>query len=90
MGKSLGNAVYLVDNEEIVSKKIMAAVTDPNRIKKDDKGNPDICMVYYYHNLVNKDNVNHDLMDYKVQDINRKHEPKYNKSTKDKSDDYEL
>lgn len=36
----------------------MAAVTDPNRIKKDDKGNPDICMVYYYHNLVNKDNVN--------------------------------
>ena len=39
---------------------------------------------------VNKDNVNHDLMDYKVQDINRKHEPRYNKSTKDKSDDYEL
>lgn len=39
---------------------------------------------------VNKDNVNHDLMDYKVQEINRKHEPKYNKSTKDKSDDYEL
>lgn len=39
---------------------------------------------------INKDNVNHDLMDYKVRDINRKHEPRYNKSTKDKSDDYEL
>ena len=39
---------------------------------------------------VNKDNVNHDLMDYKVQDINQKHEHRYNKSTKDKSDDYEL
>lgn len=39
---------------------------------------------------VNKDNINHDLMDYKVQDINRKYEPRYNKSTKDKSDDYEL
>ena len=39
---------------------------------------------------VNKDNVNHDLMDYKVQDINRKYEPRYSKSTKDKSDDYEL
>ena len=39
---------------------------------------------------VNKYNVNHDLMDYKVRDINRKHEPRYNKSTKDKSDDYEL
>ena len=39
---------------------------------------------------VHKDNINHDLMDYKVRDINRKHEPRYNKSTKDKSDDYEL
>lgn len=39
---------------------------------------------------VNKDNINHDLMDYKVRDINRKHEPRYNKSTKNKSDDYEL
>ena len=29
----------------------MSAVTDPNRIKKDDKGNPDICMVSYYHKL---------------------------------------
>ena len=29
----------------------MSAVTDPNRIKKDDKGNPDVCMVYYYHKL---------------------------------------
>ena len=29
----------------------MSAVTDPNRIKKDDLGNPDICMVAYYHKL---------------------------------------
>ena len=29
----------------------MSAVTDPNRIKKDDLGNPDVCMVSYYHNL---------------------------------------
>ena len=29
----------------------MSAVTDPNRIRKDDKGNPNICMVAYYHNL---------------------------------------
>ena len=51
MGKSLGNAIYLSDSEEEVNKKVMSAVTDPNRIKKDDLGNPDICMVYYYHNL---------------------------------------
>ena len=51
MGKSLGNAIYLSDNEEEINKKVMSAVTDPNRIKKDDKGNPDVCMVYYYHKL---------------------------------------
>ena len=51
MGKSLGNAIYLSDSVEEVNKKVMSAVTDPNRIKKDDLGNPDICMVSYYHKL---------------------------------------
>ena len=51
MGKSLGNAIYLSDSEEEITKKVMGAVTDPNRIRKDDLGNPDICMVAYYHNL---------------------------------------
>ena len=52
MGKSLGNAIYLVDDEETISKKIMGAVTDTNKIKKDDPADPDKCMVYYYHKLV--------------------------------------
>lgn len=51
MGKSLGNAIYLSDSDEEITKKVMSAVTDPNRIRKDDLGNPDICMVSYYHNL---------------------------------------
>lgn len=58
MGKSLGNAIFLVDDIDTISKKIMGAVTDPNKIKKDDPANPDVCMVYYYHNLVNKENGN--------------------------------
>ena len=59
MGKSLGNAIYLVDDNETIKKKIMGAVTDPNKIKKDDPANPDICMVYYYHKLINnKENLN--------------------------------
>ena len=58
MGKSLGNAVFLVDDDETIKKKIMGALTDTNKIKKDDPANPDVCMVYYYHKLVNnKDNV---------------------------------
>ena len=51
MGKSLGNAIYLSDSEEEITRKVMGAVTDPGRIKKDDLGNPDICMVAYYHDL---------------------------------------
>lgn len=57
MGKSLGNAIYLIDDYETIKSKVMGAVTDPNKIKKDDPANPDVCMVYYYQKLVNKNNV---------------------------------
>ena len=57
MGKSLGNAIFLVDDEDTITKKVMDAVTDKNKIHKDDPANPDVCMVYYYHNLVSKDNL---------------------------------
>lgn len=59
MGKSLGNAIYLSDPDEEIEKKVKGAVTDPGRIKKDDKGNPDVCMVAYYHKLfTNPEDVN--------------------------------
>ena len=56
MGKSLGNAIYLADSDEEIYKKVMSAVTDPARIKKDDKGHPDVCMVAYYQKLFNENN----------------------------------
>lgn len=56
MGKSLGNAIFLVDDDDTIKKKVMAAVTDPKKIKKDDPANPDICMVYYYHKIVTEKN----------------------------------
>ena len=56
MGKSLVNAIYLSDSEDEILKKVMAAVTDKTKIKKDDKANPEICMVGYYHNLFNLEN----------------------------------
>lgn len=59
MGKSLGNAIYLIDNPITIKEKIMKALTDSNKIKKDDPANPNKCMVFYYHELVNsKDNIN--------------------------------
>lgn len=57
MGKSLGNAIFLKDSEEEIKKKVMNAVTDTNKIKKDDPANPNVCMVYYYHQLIHNNNL---------------------------------
>ena len=57
MSKSLGNCIYISDDEETITKKVMTATTDPNKIKKDDPANPDVCMVYYYHKLIKNDNI---------------------------------
>lgn len=56
MGKSLGNAIYISDSEEEITKKVMGAVTDTTKIRKDDPANPDKCMVGYYHKMFSGDN----------------------------------
>ncbi len=48
MSKSLNNAIFLADDQKTVEDKMMKAITDPEKIKKDDKGNPEICNVYKY------------------------------------------
>jgi tryptophanyl-tRNA synthetase len=55
MSKSLDNAIYLKDTEEITGAKVMKAVTDPQKIRKGDKGNPEVCVVYSYHEIFSKD-----------------------------------
>ncbi len=53
MGKSLGNAIYLSDNKEMIDKKVRMAKTDTNRIHLNDKGNPQVCTVATYHKAFN-------------------------------------
>ncbi len=55
MGKSLGNAIYLSDDEEAITLKVMSAVTDETKIKKFDKADPEKCMVGYYHDIFSKE-----------------------------------
>ena len=57
MGKSLNNAIYLADSPEIIENKIRKALTDPDKIKLDDKGNPDVCTVFYYHQMFSGGNL---------------------------------
>ena len=53
MSKSLGNAIYLSDDENTVADKVKSALTDKNRITVKDKGNPEVCMVSQYHKAFN-------------------------------------
>ena len=47
MGKSFNNDIKISDDEETTTKKIMTAITDTNRVRKDDLGNPDNCLVAF-------------------------------------------
>jgi len=49
MSKSYGNSIYLSDSRDEVINKLKTGKTDPNRIKKTDLGNPDICIIFSYH-----------------------------------------
>ncbi|MBE0551706.1 MAG: tryptophan--tRNA ligase, partial [Ignavibacterium sp.] len=58
MSKSLNNTILLSDNFEIVKSKLKKAVTDPNKVRKGDPGNPDICLVFSYHKKFNPEEIN--------------------------------
>jgi tryptophanyl-tRNA synthetase len=49
MSKSYNNAILLGEPEDTAKKKIMGAVTDPQRMRRNDPGNPDVCGIYYLH-----------------------------------------
>ena len=49
MSKSYGNALQLDEAEETARKRIMSAVTDPQRVRRQDPGNPDVCPIFYLH-----------------------------------------
>ena len=51
MSKSYNNAIYLADSPEDVQKKVLAMITDPQRARKNDPGDPLICNVYEFHKL---------------------------------------
>ncbi|MBI4547677.1 MAG: tryptophan--tRNA ligase [Ignavibacteriae bacterium] len=54
MSKSAGNTILLSDSPEVIKKKMSMAVTDPQKIRKNDPGRPEICLVFYaYHQKFN-------------------------------------
>jgi len=57
MSKSLGNVILMDESSESIKEKVMRAFTDPLKIRKEDKGHPDGCVVFAYHKTVNKNRV---------------------------------
>ncbi len=49
MSKSLGNTIALTDTPEIIHQKLKTAVTDVNRKRRSDTGNPDVCNLFTLH-----------------------------------------
>lgn len=48
MSKSLGNCIYLSDDEETVRKKVMSMFTDPNHLRVEDPGTVEGNPVFVY------------------------------------------
>jgi len=51
MSKSYDNAVMLTDPELVVRQKLKTMVTDPARVRRTDRGNPDVCPVGDLHKI---------------------------------------
>lgn len=47
MGKSFNNDIKISDDAETTSKKVMTAITDRSRLRKDDLGHPEECEVAF-------------------------------------------
>jgi tryptophanyl-tRNA synthetase len=51
MSKGLNNHIELASTPEETTQRVMQMVTDPQRIKRSDPGNPDICNVFSMHKV---------------------------------------
>ena len=51
MSKSYNNAIYLSDSPEKIAATVAQMITDPQRARRSDPGDPDVCNVFSFHNL---------------------------------------
>jgi tryptophanyl-tRNA synthetase len=54
MSKSLNNHIELAASPQETQQRVMQMVTDPQRVRRDDPGNPDVCNVFSMHKVFSK------------------------------------
>jgi tryptophanyl-tRNA synthetase len=57
MSKSAGNYIALAFDDEETTEKIKSMFTDPQKIRMNDKGHPDGCVVFTFHGIYNRKEV---------------------------------
>ena len=57
MSKTLNNYIGILEDEGTVWEKLRTAVTDVNRVRRSDTGNPDICNIYTIHRAFSDNDV---------------------------------
>ena len=57
MSKSYNNAIFLSDTPDEVWAKLKVAKTDTQRVRRNDPGNPDVCLVFEYHKALSEDTI---------------------------------
>lgn len=55
MSKSYGNAITLGEEPDSIKKKVQQMFTDPVKIRANDPGHPEGCVVFAFHEIFNKD-----------------------------------
>jgi len=70
MSKSYNNAIFLSDPPDEVKKSVSKMITDPQRKRKDDPGDPEVCNVYDFHKIYSDqsivDSVNEECKSAKI------------------------
>lgn len=51
MSKSYGNEIPFAAHPDELKARVRLMITDPQRVKKSDPGNPDVCTVYTFHKM---------------------------------------
>ena len=54
MSKSYGNEIPYAAPPDELRARVRLMITDPQRVRKHDPGNPDVCTVYTFHKLFNQ------------------------------------
>jgi tryptophanyl-tRNA synthetase len=57
MSKSYGNAIELGEEPESIRQKVAGMLTDPQRVRRQDPGRPEICPVFGFHRRYSPDDV---------------------------------